>query len=263
MLMNEEESMKSKFGTLPLCMWTLLMDGTFMDSTGSTLRGLLDLGKPHALLAIIFFFSFILVTAMTVMNMLIGVLCEVVSAVAAGEREDSAIRLMKNSILLMLKTFDEDGNGGISRQELRKVMKDPQAVAVLEQLEVDVAYLEQLQNMIYQKPGAEVSIEQIIELMLRCRGNLPTTVKHMVLGQDYTRWALTTKLNHHHQQMEHRIHGMVMMLIEEISLIKGLAVTMQQEMSLVKELTRTSVQALPQPEGHSAALPSTAPSWQL
>merc|ERR1712072_851500 len=102
-------------------MWTLLMDGTFMDSTGFMLSTLVFSGKPQAILCACVFMTFILFSAITVMNMLIGVLCEVVSTVAQGEKDDAAIRLVKESILVNLKKFD-NGDGMISRNELAAVM---------------------------------------------------------------------------------------------------------------------------------------------
>merc|ERR1712023_95828 len=100
-----------------------------MDNTGETLRLLLDLDEPHTILALALFLCFVGVSAITLMNMLIGVLCEVMSSVAQSEKEDCAIRLVKDTILLMLKAFDEDGNGVISRDELRSVMTDPMALS--------------------------------------------------------------------------------------------------------------------------------------
>merc|ERR1719331_3371182 len=76
------------FQTIGTTMWTLLVDGTFMDSTGFMLSKLLFSGKPVAIMGTFVFMSFILLSAITVMNMLIGVLCEVVSAVADGERDE-------------------------------------------------------------------------------------------------------------------------------------------------------------------------------
>merc|ERR1719379_1650147 len=103
--MKGEEAAESQFGSVALCMWTLGMDGTLMDSIAQTLTSLLDLGKYHV---VFIFMIFMLLSAITVMNMLIGVLCEVVSAVAADEQEEAAIAAVKSSILVMLKQLDKD-----------------------------------------------------------------------------------------------------------------------------------------------------------
>merc|ERR1719422_362308 len=61
------------FKTVPDAMYTLLIDGTFMDN----LAVVRDLGTT-SILCSIFFWMFVLLSSCTVMNMLIGVLCEVV-----------------------------------------------------------------------------------------------------------------------------------------------------------------------------------------
>merc|ERR1712048_233193 len=93
-LKEEETEVKDAFDTLPDCMWTLLMDGTFMDNTGSLMKDLFHIGQWPMVLV---FMIFVLLSAMTVMNMLIGVLCEVVSEVEESEKEDAAIRLLKET----------------------------------------------------------------------------------------------------------------------------------------------------------------------
>jgi voltage-gated sodium channel len=170
------------FETIPRTMWTLLVDGTFMDSTGFLLSTLLFSGSPSAIIATFVFMTFLLLSAITVMNMLIGVLCEVVSAVGQSEKDDAAISLVKATILMDLKNFD-DGDGLISRSELMKVMKDPQSKAVLRGLNVDILFVLELQSMLFPKPDSRVSFRAIMELMLMCRGDLPVTVQHMASAQ--------------------------------------------------------------------------------
>merc|ERR1719428_321535 len=105
-----------------------------MDSTGATLNALRKLDE-YAMVAL--FLIFILLSSMTVMNMLIGVLCEVISAVGEAEKENAAIELMKKSVLIMLKRLDADGSGEISKDELDMVLVDPEAQEVLQELQVD------------------------------------------------------------------------------------------------------------------------------
>lgn len=184
------------FATLPRCMWTLLMDGVFMDNTGDALNAIIELDDPLiAVLSVVAFFMFILLSSFTIMNMLIGVLCEVVSTVAQSERDDAAIRVMKQSILLELKRFDIDENGRISKSELDHVMKSPTTLRVLRSLDVDVECLHELQHALF--PHAAVPIEDIMELLLSYRGTLPCTVKHVVDAQVFTRWSLSTEMKQH------------------------------------------------------------------
>mmetsp|Transcript_147973 Transcript_147973/g.273055 ORF Transcript_147973/g.273055 Transcript_147973/m.273055 type:complete len:614 (-) Transcript_147973:222-2063(-) len=195
MILKDEPTTRKYFATLPKVMWTLLIDGTFMDGTGAVLGAVLAIETPSAVTALIVFFIFILLSAMTVMNMLIGVLCEVVSAVTQNEKELAAINAVKDTILVQLESFDEDGNRKISQSELRQVMSSAESISILKGLDVDVGYMSELQNLLFTSQDAEVSIESILNLMLMCRGDLPVTVKHLISAQAFTRWAFSNALS--------------------------------------------------------------------
>merc|ERR1712232_67574 len=94
------------FSTLPRCMWTLLVNGTLLDAISDPLNALVSMGEFNTTISVIIFFIFVLLSALTVMNMLIGVLCEVVSAVAASEREEADITELKMAVLQELKKFN-------------------------------------------------------------------------------------------------------------------------------------------------------------
>ena len=60
-------------------------------------------------IAFVVFPVFVAGSALTVMNMLIGVLCEVVSLTSAQEKEEADVLQMKRHILVMLRAKDVDG----------------------------------------------------------------------------------------------------------------------------------------------------------
>merc|ERR1719478_1872987 len=117
------------------------------------------------------------------MNMLIGVLCEVVSQVAKDEKDMAGIQLVKQTILLHLMSFDNEGNGMITKDELKHVMNDPESRSVLKQLHVDRLFLMELQELLFVTPDSAIHVKAIMELMLMCRGDLPVTVKHLAASQ--------------------------------------------------------------------------------
>merc|ERR1719253_712035 len=82
----ETEVGEELFSGVAPSMYTLLIQGTFLDSVGDTA----DAIGRDSMLAVVMFFLFVLLSAMMVMNMLIGVLCEVVSAVGAAEQDQMA-----------------------------------------------------------------------------------------------------------------------------------------------------------------------------
>jgi len=194
MFLKDEPLTEKYYSTLPRVMWTLLLDGTFMDSTGAVLGKMLKIGTLSSMLAITVFFGFILLSAMTVMNMLIGVLCEVVSSVSHKEKDLAAIKAVKDTILVQLECFDNDGNRKISQQELQHVISSSASVSVLKGLDVDVGYMTELQNLLFTSKDSEIEIETVLNLMLMCRGDLPVTVKHLISAQAFTRWVVSSTL---------------------------------------------------------------------
>merc|ERR1712118_445737 len=172
---EEGEGLGYKWKTLAACMWTLLMDGSFMFDAGGVLLEFRDTNSLLGYLSVMLFMFFILLTSLTVLNMLIGVLCEVVTAVGQNERDEADVRLVKQGILKELLKFDDNGDGTISQVELEHVMKSKRANAVLDELEVDQASLEEIHGMLFTCPTDQVSPKTILETCLMYRVSQPPT----------------------------------------------------------------------------------------
>merc|ERR1712137_1295700 len=125
---------------------------------------------------------------------IIGVICEVVSSKTVQEKDNAAIDALKKSVLVELQKFDVNGNNKISKDELAHVMEDEEALCVLNEFGIDLGYLSNLQEMLFDTPDTEVSINRIMELMLSSRKELPSTFKHLAEGQIFARWAMNAAL---------------------------------------------------------------------
>merc|ERR1712241_814026 len=82
--------------------------------------------------------------------MLIGVLCAVVTAVAAAEKEKILVTYVKSKLMSVLLRLDEDGNGTISKEEFDQLVHIPDAVRALEELGVDVQNLVSLADHLFE-----------------------------------------------------------------------------------------------------------------
>merc|ERR1712216_534022 len=85
---SDDRQISFLFSTIPKCMSTLVIDGIFLDNLGVVVRLFTEDNSEYV--ALMFFVLFVLVSAVTIMNMLIGVLCEVVCQVADAEKENAA-----------------------------------------------------------------------------------------------------------------------------------------------------------------------------
>merc|ERR1719210_951790 len=85
-----------------------------------------------------------------VLNMLIGGLCAVVTAVAAAEKEKALVNYVKSKLFDVLHRLDEDQNGTISKSEFDQLVHIPEAVTALNELGVDVQNLMSLADFLFE-----------------------------------------------------------------------------------------------------------------
>ena len=155
------------------------MAGTLMlDDASPLMSSLLFSHKFNYVLAGLLFVLYTLLSAMCILQMLIGVLCDVVSTVKREEQSASAIGLLKQELLASLTACD-DGDGKISQEELQAVLYAPKSKALCRRLKINHAFLAELLGGLYQKPGTQVPIQDILELMVQCRGENVSTVETM------------------------------------------------------------------------------------
>lgn len=171
------------FGDIPASMHTLLVCGTLMDNIGAPL---VKLGLESYFLAVLYVL-FVLFATITVMNMLIGVLCDVVSTVAAVEKEQLAVTFVKGKLQKVLESMDQDGNGIISKDEFSSLMENREACESLNEVGVDVVGLIELVDVIFdgdmggtQNSKDGLTFGDFMDIVFQFRGNNLATVKDVV-----------------------------------------------------------------------------------
>jgi len=182
------------FPTVTQGMMTLLLNG----SLSRGVEVLKEAGAERFDLAI-FFCCFVLLVNLLLLNMLIGVQCQVVSAVAEAEREESDANHIKQVVEELWQTAvanDHDGDGEIDKHEFLDILHDPEACRILDSLGVDVLMLYDMTQQIFDEllveRGADVGLgfNDFLKAIFRFRGSRPATVKDLV----QTRCILTKAL---------------------------------------------------------------------
>eukprot|EP00929_Paragymnodinium_shiwhaense_P026123 TRINITY_DN15596_c0_g1_i5.p1 TRINITY_DN15596_c0_g1~~TRINITY_DN15596_c0_g1_i5.p1 ORF type:complete len:646 (-),score=163.85 TRINITY_DN15596_c0_g1_i5:341-2278(-) len=147
----QNPNLRRLFRTIPRSMWTLMLSGCMLDDTTFVADLLIE---ESAFLSMVFVF-FILLACLMVLNMLIGVLCAVVTAVAAAEKEKVLVGYVKARLMSVLETLDQDGNGTISQAEFDQLIHIDEAVNALEELGVDVTNLASLSEHLFDAEEAD------------------------------------------------------------------------------------------------------------
>eukprot|EP00929_Paragymnodinium_shiwhaense_P053370 TRINITY_DN26706_c0_g1_i4.p1 TRINITY_DN26706_c0_g1~~TRINITY_DN26706_c0_g1_i4.p1 ORF type:complete len:596 (-),score=169.08 TRINITY_DN26706_c0_g1_i4:320-2107(-) len=194
---------KAYFGGIFDSMYFLLVHGTLLLNADYKAQEIAEQGGPM-LTAI--FFIYILFGAVLIMNMLIGVLCEVVAVVSATEQEEMLVEYTRQKLQEVMNLIDEDGSGLISRDEFSLILSQPKAMEALQDVGVDVMGLLDIADFIFgtsddsmdrmdsmaceigggenisgeSQSGVELSFAEFMDVVLQLRGSNNATVKDMV-----------------------------------------------------------------------------------
>eukprot|EP00747_Dinoflagellata_sp_TGD_P181178 gnl/TRDRNA2_/TRDRNA2_34806_c0_seq1.p1 gnl/TRDRNA2_/TRDRNA2_34806_c0~~gnl/TRDRNA2_/TRDRNA2_34806_c0_seq1.p1 ORF type:complete len:791 (-),score=118.59 gnl/TRDRNA2_/TRDRNA2_34806_c0_seq1:91-2463(-) len=193
----ETDYLQDRFDRLPHTMFTLLVEGTYLDGIGLLARNLFD-ARLYGVACLLMMFA--VASALVVMNMFIGVLCQMVNAIAECEKEDSAIHLVKDNMLLMLQQLDTDCSGLISRDEIQHVLDDDFSMMVLESLDIDPNHFLAVLDMSFQK-RSELTINSILERIIAMRGDKAVHIKDLTQALQFVSWSARI----HQQESEERI----------------------------------------------------------
>jgi voltage-gated sodium channel len=179
------------FGSVPATFFTLLNEGTLPDFS-PIVRLVGDVNPALAVLMLIF----ILLSTLTVMNMLVGVLVEVVSCVSTCEKERMNITYVKLQIEQLLEIDEDGGESGhgqlITKEEFDKLILSPQATRIIQDIGVDILGLIDFAENSMFKDKTELTFSEFMELVLSLRGTNMATVQDVV----FLRLFMTMKIDH-------------------------------------------------------------------
>jgi len=200
MVMDGQNSMNAKlyeetfmnFESLPKALWALGQSSFVLDGTGTLMTLLISDGSFASVTAGILLVVFMLLSNVTVLNMLVGVIIEVITMVGRGEKEEMDVELLKETILVELKKHD-DGDGLLTRDELMAVMTDRRVQEILTFLNVNIWFIFQMQKIYFPKPDSKMQIKDVIDMMIKCRGDSSANIE--VLLQAMTVLMKTFKAN--------------------------------------------------------------------
>eukprot|EP00929_Paragymnodinium_shiwhaense_P031927 TRINITY_DN17780_c0_g1_i1.p1 TRINITY_DN17780_c0_g1~~TRINITY_DN17780_c0_g1_i1.p1 ORF type:complete len:757 (+),score=198.51 TRINITY_DN17780_c0_g1_i1:204-2474(+) len=157
-----------------------------------------DLGKQtswyYSLLMSGFFFVFVLLASVLLMNLLIGVLCDVVNAVSTVEREDMLVSFVGEQMEKVVSLIDEDGGGTVSRDEFDLILDCELAIEALQDVGVDVLGLIDFADFIFGSDDdqeVELTLPEFMAVVLQLRGTNNATVKDMVDLRKFLRNTIT------------------------------------------------------------------------
>eukprot|EP00448_Togula_jolla_P033853 CAMPEP_0170620520 /NCGR_PEP_ID=MMETSP0224-20130122/28103_1 /TAXON_ID=285029 /ORGANISM="Togula jolla, Strain CCCM 725" /LENGTH=322 /DNA_ID=CAMNT_0010946701 /DNA_START=275 /DNA_END=1240 /DNA_ORIENTATION=- len=172
-LTDETELGSIHFPSIPGSCYSLLIEGMMPDN--AAMMG--ELGDDSWVLGTVFFF-FIFLAALTIMNMLIGILCDVVQRVSESEKDRSELEDMTMKISEMLKVIDQNFDGYISKAEFGELMANAETMKALHRVGVDVlALIDDVDGIFEQLPGTRLPVTEFADVVSQFRANHAATTR--------------------------------------------------------------------------------------
>lgn len=162
------------FANVPQAMISLLVKGIFADQSA-----IMASMQSKSWVHYVIYLLFMLVGSCTVMNMLIGVICEVIGVAADVEKERMSVQAVQNHVGEIMSALDSDEDRMVSREEYMQMSTNPELVRALDELGVDVVAMADFADIVF-GGGEQVPYEKFMEAVLQFRGQRHATVKELL-----------------------------------------------------------------------------------
>lgn len=184
---------KTYFPSVPEAVQNLIIFGTFLDNLAEFMHNI----QSDSAICLAFAWTYVAIASLMVLNMLIGILCEVIQQVAMGEREGAMIENIKDKFDRVLKKLDRDHDGLITWEEFQHVIVKPESVRALKGINVDPEDLvDAAEDFFFDENEVEspMNFGQFVSLVLDVRGGQQATVKDVLgMGKRVTQKFLSFK----------------------------------------------------------------------
>jgi hypothetical protein len=166
------------FIDVPTAMYSLIIYGCFLDA----LSDFCDAIRAESMPCLVCASLYICLASMTVLNMLIGVLCEVISAVAQEEKESMMVDKVREKFGSILLNLDQNNDGLICWQEFQQIVVMPDALRALESVDVDPIAMVDMCEEFFVDDGesVKVSFDDFMRMILDLRGGQTATLKDVM-----------------------------------------------------------------------------------
>lgn len=178
------------FSSVPESIHSLIIYGTFLDNLSDFILNVKAQSVPCFLLT----WLYICLASLTVMNMLIGVLCEVISSVATEERESMTVEKVSEKFGKIVEELDNDSDGTLSWEEFQKILTHPEGLKALDSLQVNAEIMVDMAEDYFFEDGEPVamSFSEFMEMVLDSRSAQQATLKDIIgLGRRFNQKLLT------------------------------------------------------------------------
>eukprot|EP00929_Paragymnodinium_shiwhaense_P116350 TRINITY_DN8581_c0_g1_i1.p1 TRINITY_DN8581_c0_g1~~TRINITY_DN8581_c0_g1_i1.p1 ORF type:complete len:652 (-),score=123.46 TRINITY_DN8581_c0_g1_i1:269-2224(-) len=153
------DTVQGTFGSMGKSMFSLLIMGAILDDVTYCTDLIRGSGKTHM---IVFFCLYIVVGSFMMMNMLLGILVEVVGNSAEGEARINTEAQFREDVTNILLAMDKDRDTSISKSEFQNIGKTPELRSVLKGMGIEDRHFDVYGQLLFQTEGDEEDEEKTL-----------------------------------------------------------------------------------------------------
>mmetsp|Transcript_59180 Transcript_59180/g.138625 ORF Transcript_59180/g.138625 Transcript_59180/m.138625 type:complete len:651 (+) Transcript_59180:112-2064(+) len=163
------------FNTLSQSMFTLFFTGCFFDG----IPALAHMMFQESFVFGTMFMSFLLLAPLTVLNMLVGVLVQVLQVLSQVENDALTSSFLRDHTLQIVSKIDLNSDGNVDIDEFSKLVKQPGMVRALHEADIDVAALISEAELVFN--GQErLSVDDFVAAIQAFRRTNSVTIKDLL-----------------------------------------------------------------------------------
>lgn len=204
------------FDSVLSAMNTLLLRSLFSDSA----ELVTDLSSWHP----VFWpciMLFVLITSVTMMYMLMGVMVNVIDIVAASEREGLAVSTVALNLRQVMKRMGISTEGPISKAAINELLLEAEVVNFLYGVDVDVVSLVEMIDQVYEdileREGRPLEFGDLVETIMNLRGSNPATVQDLKASIRAVKMAMSIEMDLLRQSLHGQLHSITQQLRDDES----------------------------------------------
>eukprot|EP00931_Biecheleriopsis_adriatica_P031561 TRINITY_DN18490_c0_g2_i1.p1 TRINITY_DN18490_c0_g2~~TRINITY_DN18490_c0_g2_i1.p1 ORF type:complete len:651 (-),score=121.77 TRINITY_DN18490_c0_g2_i1:55-1965(-) len=194
-LFSDIKELEGKFDTVPVSTNFLLLQ-VLCGWDSATFQTLLQVGSGSGYVLLMLY---LLVASLTIMNMLVGILVDVVGNCANEQDEENQLKELKQNIADLISLTDSDGDNTVTHEEFFNMLRDRGAVQKLYKGGVNVHALADFANFFF-RDCDEMAVDEFVEAVLQFRGASQATGKDLVDLKVHMSHELARLQNHDKSQ---------------------------------------------------------------
>ncbi|OLP97816.1 hypothetical protein AK812_SmicGene19805 [Symbiodinium microadriaticum] len=196
-LCKETEVGKAYFSTLSQSMFTLFFTGCFFDGIPALAEMMF---QEHIILGAMFM-SFLLMAPLTVLNMLVGVLVQVLQVLSQCENDALTATFLRDHTIQIVTKLDSNNDGNVDIEEFSRLVKQPGMVKALHEADIDVTALVSEAELLFN--GQEkLSIDDFVAAIQAFRRTNSVTIKDLLQFRRMLRKDTEEVLRHQNKTLQ-------------------------------------------------------------